>query len=74
MAKMIDSLYTKEVTAVLNLLKHVTLETVVGTGLVLALFFSIFMEMDELSMSIASGLVGYIGHGKVQHYDERKEE
>lgn len=47
-------------------LKTVTLESVVGTGLVIALFLSIFMGMNELSMSIASGLVGYIGHGKIQ--------
>ncbi len=52
-----------------DFLKTVTLEAVVGTGLVVALFLSIFMGMNELSMSIASGLVGYIGHGKLQHYD-----
>lgn len=52
-----------------DFLKTVTLEAVVGTGLVVALFLSIFMGMNELSMSIASGLVGYIGHGKLQHHD-----
>ena len=53
-----------------DLYKHITLEAIVGTGLVVALFLSIFMGMNELSMSIASGLVGYIGHGKIQqHYD-----
>lgn len=54
-----------------DFLKTVTLEAVVGTGLVVALFCSIFMGMNELSMSIASGLVGYIGHGKLHNYDEK---
>lgn len=46
----------------------VTLDAVVGVGLVVALLCSILMDMRDLAMSIASGLVGYIGHGKIQQY------
>ena len=40
-------------------------EDVIGAGLVLALFISIFYGSNELSMSIASGLIGYLGRGKI---------
>lgn len=44
--------------------KNFTSEAIVVVGLVTALLTSIGMEMNELAMSIASGLVGYIGRGK----------
>ena len=39
-------------------------ETIVSIGLVVGLVISIFGGTNELSMSIASGLIGYIGRGK----------
>lgn len=44
--------------------KNFTPEAIVVVGLVTALLTSIGMGMNELAMSIASGLVGYIGRGK----------
>lgn len=43
-------------------------EMLVGAGLVVALAMSIAYGMNELSMSIASGLVGYMG-GKERRKD-----
>ena len=40
-------------------------EKIVGIGLVVALITAIFFGLNELSMSIASGLVGYMG-GKAE--------
>jgi len=40
-------------------------EKIVGIGLVAALMTAIFFGMNELAMSIASGLVGYMG-GKAE--------
>ncbi|SEJ34895.1 hypothetical protein SAMN05660742_10660 [Propionispira arboris] len=40
-------------------------EKIVGIGLVAALIAAIFLGMNELAMSIASGLVGYMG-GKAE--------
>ena len=40
-------------------------EKIVGIGLVAALMMAIFLGMNELAMSIASGLVGYMG-GKAE--------
>ena len=48
--------------------KNASLDAIIGAGLIVALLLSIFMDMRDLAMSIASGLVGYIGHGKVQQY------
>lgn len=36
-------------------------DCIVVVGLVVALIMTIFYELNELSMSIASGLLGYIG-------------
>ena len=40
-------------------------EKIVGIGLVVALITAIFFGLNELQMSIASGLVGYMG-GKAE--------
>lgn len=40
-------------------------ETIVSIGLVIALLLAIHNGTNELSMSIASGLIGYIGRGKL---------
>lgn len=40
-------------------------ENVVAIGLVIALFLAIFYGSNELSTSIASGLLGYIGRSKL---------
>lgn len=42
-------------------------------GLVTALVLAIFYAMDELAMSIASGLLGYIG-GTVKSATARKDD
>ena len=42
-------------------------------GLVSALVLAIFYEMNELAMSIASGLLGYIG-GTVKSATTRKDD
>lgn len=47
-------------------------ETIVSMGLVAGLMLSIFHGTNELSMSIASGLIGYIGRGKLA--ETKKEE
>ena len=47
-------------------------ETIVSIGLVAGLVLSIFYGTNELSMSIASGLIGYIGRGKLA--ETKKEE
>ena len=47
-------------------------ETIVSVGLVAGLVISIFYGTNELSMSIASGLIGYIGRGKLA--EAKKEE
>ncbi len=40
-------------------------ENLVAVGLVIALLVSLFTGTNELSMSIASGLIGYIGRGHI---------
>ena len=49
-------------------------ETIVSIGLVAGLVISIFWGTNELSMSIASGLIGYIGRGKIAEKHTEKEE
>lgn len=56
----------------IEVLKSISAESIVGAGLVIALFYSIYVGMNELSMSIASGLVGYIGHDKIQQHSQMK--
>lgn len=42
-------------------------DNLIGIGLVIALLVSLFMGSEQLSMTIATGLIGYIGRGKLQH-------
>lgn len=42
-------------------------DTVVAAGLIVGLLAAIFMGMNELAMSIASGLVGYMGRSLTEH-------
>ena len=42
-------------------------DTVVAAGLIVGLLAAIFMGMNELAMSIASGLVGYMGRSLGDH-------
>ena len=46
-------------------------ETIVSIGLVISLLLSIAYGTNELSMSIASGLIGYIGRGKLIETERR---
>ena len=48
-------------------------ETIVSIGLVAGLVISIFWGTNELSMSIASGLIGYIGRGKMVEPKKKEE-
>lgn len=40
-------------------------ENIIAGGLVVALLVSLFYGSNELSTSIASGLLGYIGRSKI---------
>ena len=42
-------------------------DTVVAGGLIIGLLAAIFMGMNELAMSIASGLAGYMGRSLGEH-------
>ena len=44
----------------------INIDNLIGTGLVIALLLSLFMGAEQLSMTIATGLIGYIGRGKLQ--------
>ncbi len=48
-------------------------ETIVSIGLVISLLLSIAYGTNELSMSIASGLIGYIGRGKLVETERRND-
>ena len=43
-------------------------ENLVAIGLVVALIISLFTGPYELAMSIASGLIGYIGRGEIKKF------
>lgn len=44
----------------------ISTDNLIGIGLVIALLLSLFMGAEQLSMTIATGLIGYIGRGKLQ--------
>ena len=48
-------------------MQRVNTDTVVAGGLIVGLLMAIFMDMNELAMSIASGLVGYMGRSLAEH-------
>lgn len=46
----------------------ITTDLIVGTGLVLALLVSIFCgASSELQTTLASGLIGYMSRGYIEH-------
>ena len=47
-------------------------ENIIALGLVLALLASLFYGSSELSMNIASGLIGYLGRGHIIRRDNDK--
>lgn len=49
-------------------------DLVVITGLVTGLVMAILFGLNELAMSIASGLLGYIGGSKLSSHKERSDE
>lgn len=54
-------------------LHNLNAETIVSIGLVVSLLLSITYGTNELSMSIASGLIGYIGRGKLAEIERRND-
>lgn len=53
-----------------------TTENLVALGLVVALIISLFTGTEDLSMAIASGLIGYLGRGQIEKMkleDSKKE-
>ena len=45
--------------------KSIHTEDIIGTGLIVALFLAIYFGDKDLAVNIASGLIGYLGRGKV---------
>ena len=48
-----------------DLMKAIHTEGIIGTGLIAALFLAIYFGDKDLAVNIASGLIGYLGRGKV---------
>ena len=48
-----------------DLMKSIHTEGIVGTGLIVALFLAIYFGDKDLAVNIASGLIGYLGRGKI---------
>ena len=48
-----------------DLMKAIHTEGIIGTGLIVALFLAIYFGDKDLAVNIASGLIGYLGRGKV---------
>ena len=48
-----------------DLMKSIHPEGIIGTGLIVALFLAIYFGDKDLAVNIASGLIGYLGRGKV---------
>ena len=46
-------------------LRNIHTEGLIGGGLIVALFLAIFYGDKDLAVNIASGLIGYLGRGKV---------
>lgn len=45
--------------------RNIHTEGIIGTGLIIALFFSIYFNDKDLAVNIASGLIGYLGRGRI---------
>ena len=48
-----------------EILRNINTEGLIGGGLIVALFLAIFYGDKDLAVNIASGLIGYLGRGKV---------
>ena len=48
-----------------DLMKSIHTEGIIGTGLIVALFLAIYFGDKDLAVNIASGLIGYLGRGKI---------
>ena len=46
-------------------LRSIHTEGIIGTGLIVALFLAIYFNDKDLAVNIASGLIGYLGRGKI---------
>ena len=53
-----------------DLMKAIHTEGIIGTGLIVALFLAIYFDDKDLAVNIASGLIGYLGRGKVTNNKE----
>ncbi len=49
------------------MIEKINTDGIVAGGLIIGLLAAIFMGMNELAMSIASGLVGYMGRSLGEH-------
>ena len=48
-----------------EIMKVIHVEGIIGTGLIVALFLAIYFGDKDLAVNIASGLIGYLGRGRV---------
>ena len=48
-----------------EIMKVIHVECIIGTGLIVALFLAIYFGDKDLAVNIASGLIGYLGRGRV---------
>ena len=48
-----------------EILRNIHTEGLIGGGLIVALVLAIFYGDKDLAVNIASGLIGYLGRGKV---------
>ena len=48
-----------------EILRNIHTEGLIGVGLIIALFLAIYFNDRDLAVNIASGLIGYLGRGKV---------
>ena len=48
-----------------EILRNMHTEGIIGGGLIIALFLAIYFNDRDLAVNIASGLIGYLGRGKV---------
>ena len=53
-----------------DFLRSIHTEGIIGTGLIVALFLAIWFDNKDLAVNIASGLIGYLGRGKVTNNKE----
>lgn len=54
------------------MISNITVEGVVGTGLVIAMVTSVFLGEEKLANDIAMGLVGFLGRHVITVGDDKK--